>query len=156
LNKEELLDVSEKIIVNGETLRHAFETHMIGEQGLRRLVAEHLRGGNLYEALRREIVEHQMDFERDPVMRGRAPTAVPPVTAHTQTLDTLLANADVSLPANERSTAEASPPPPAIPEPIDDDQAWKHSSGHRLADVVLAGVIGGLIFLIIIVYLIRH
>jgi hypothetical protein len=156
LSREELLETGEKIVVNGETLRHAFETHMIGEQGLRRLIAEHLRGGNLYETLRREIVEHQMDFERDPVMRGRAPTAALPVTAHTKTLDKLLENADVSLPANEQSSP---PPSPAASSSLglyDDDHAWKQPGNFRLADIVLAAVIGSLILLIIIVLLIRH
>jgi hypothetical protein len=69
LNRQELLSISEKIAVDGTSLRQIYETHLIGEQGLRRLVAEHLQGGNVKKMLRTELVEHEIDFERDPVMR---------------------------------------------------------------------------------------
>lgn len=70
-NRNELLMLSEKIIVEGSSLRQMYETHLIGERGLRRLVLEHLRGGDLKQALRREVVEREIDFERDPRMRGQ-------------------------------------------------------------------------------------
>jgi hypothetical protein len=75
LNRRELLEISEKVKVEGSSLRQIYETHLIGERGLRRLVAEHLRGGDLKKALRREIVEREIDFERDPAMRDMAPHA---------------------------------------------------------------------------------
>ena len=56
-------------------MRQIYETHLVGERGLRRLVAEHLRGGDLNKALRREIVEREIDFERDPALRDIVPTA---------------------------------------------------------------------------------
>jgi hypothetical protein len=71
LNRVELLAVSEKIIVEGTSLRHIYETHLVGEKGLRRLVAEFLRGGNLNKALKRELVEKEIDFERDPILRDK-------------------------------------------------------------------------------------
>jgi hypothetical protein len=74
LNRAELLALSEKIVVEGSTLRNIYETHLIGERGLRRLVAEHLRGGDLAKALKVEITEREIDFERDPVLRDMAPT----------------------------------------------------------------------------------
>ncbi len=69
ISREDLLELSSKIVIEGSSLLHMYETHLIGEKALRRLVAEHLRGGNLHEALRAEIVQHEIDFERDPVMR---------------------------------------------------------------------------------------
>ena len=69
LNRNELLLMSEKIVVDGSTLRQIYETHLIGERGLRSLVAEHLRGGDVKKILRREILEHEIDFERDPAVR---------------------------------------------------------------------------------------
>jgi hypothetical protein len=74
LNRAELLALSEKIIVEGSTLRNIYETHLIGERGLRRLVAEHMRGGDLAKALKVEITEREIDFERDPALRDMAPT----------------------------------------------------------------------------------
>jgi hypothetical protein len=72
MNRVELLSLSEKIAVDGSSLRQIYESRLIGERGLRRLVAEYTQGGDLKKALRREIVEREIDFERDPAMRDLA------------------------------------------------------------------------------------
>jgi hypothetical protein len=72
MSRQELLAVSEKIRVEGTSLRQIYETRLVGERGLRRLVAEHLRGGDVKRQLRNEIVEREIDFERDPLLRDRA------------------------------------------------------------------------------------
>ena len=69
MNKAELLKMSESIIIDGSSLRSIYESHLIGERGLRKLVAEHLKGGDLNQALNIEIVQREIDFERDPAMR---------------------------------------------------------------------------------------
>ncbi len=73
LSRAELLGLSEKILVDGTTLRQIYETHLIGERGLRRLIAEYVRGGDLKKVLRQEVVEREIDFERDPVLRDMVP-----------------------------------------------------------------------------------
>jgi hypothetical protein len=70
LSRAELLILSEQIAVETSSLRNVYETHLIGEQALRRLVAEYLHGGDINKALQREIVEHEIDFERDPALRN--------------------------------------------------------------------------------------
>jgi hypothetical protein len=72
LSRSELLAISEQIAVEGSTLRNVYETHLIGEQALRRLVAEYMHDGDVNKALQREIVEHEIDFERDPALRDLA------------------------------------------------------------------------------------
>ncbi|MDL2363205.1 MAG: hypothetical protein QFB86_02380 [Patescibacteria group bacterium] len=69
LNRAELMRLSEKIVVGGTSLRQIYESKLVGEKGLRRLVREHLRGGDVKKVLRREIVEREIDFERDPILR---------------------------------------------------------------------------------------
>jgi hypothetical protein len=49
-----------------------FETNLISEHGLRRLLEVHERGGNVREALERELVEKEMSYERDPRLRNRS------------------------------------------------------------------------------------
>lgn len=73
MSRRELLELSEEIAVDNTTLRHVYDTHLIGENGLRRLVHEHMRGGNLKEALQHEILEHETAFERDPQLRHQQP-----------------------------------------------------------------------------------
>lgn len=77
MSREDLLAASERIIIEGTTLRNIYETHLIGERGLRRLVGEHLRGGDVKKRLRQEIVEREIDFERDPILRDRPHSSAP-------------------------------------------------------------------------------
>lgn len=71
ISHRELLELSEKIELEGTTLRRVYESQVVSEKGLRRLVLEYLRGGNLQKALRRELVEREIDFNRDPALRDR-------------------------------------------------------------------------------------
>lgn len=71
MSRGELMELSAKVQVDGSSLRQIYETQLVGEKGLRRLVAEHLRGGNVARAMRKELMEHEIDFERDPILRDR-------------------------------------------------------------------------------------
>ncbi len=148
LSRAELLELSEKVIIDGSSLRQIYETHLVGERGLRRLLAEHLHGGDLKKALRREIVEREIDFERDPGLRDMAPIQIPSANNPSQgkvALEKLLERADI---ANDdqgeeaaffkaRATYEAS-------------QLQQHKQQRRLADISLAVIITVLAVLVII------
>lgn len=71
ISRADLLELSAKTLVDGSTLRQAYETNLITEKGLRRILIEHLRGGDDKKALRRELLERDKDFERDPVLRDK-------------------------------------------------------------------------------------
>jgi hypothetical protein len=49
-----------------------YETNLITEQGLRRLVGDFERGANVQAALQRELIEKEMSYERDPRLRNRS------------------------------------------------------------------------------------
>ena len=72
MGRNELLLLSEKVIVEGATLRQIYEQHLIGERGLRHLVSEYLQGKDIRKDLRKEMVEREIDFERDPILRDAA------------------------------------------------------------------------------------
>ena len=72
MHRRELLRVAEKIIIAGSSLRQVYESHLVGERGLRRLITEHLRGKDIRKSLRREMLEREIDFERDPILRDKA------------------------------------------------------------------------------------
>jgi len=69
LSKNELVKIAENIKIDGTTLKKIFESHLISEKGLRRVISTFLRGGNIKRALNREILQRQIDFEKDPVLR---------------------------------------------------------------------------------------
>ncbi len=88
MNHSELLGLASEIEVEDSNLRSIFEGHLIGERGLRRVVAEYLRGGDFMKALKRELLEKEKDFERDPKLRDQGLTM--PVAVQSTQLDNLL------------------------------------------------------------------
>ncbi len=106
MSRVELLSLSETIMVNGSSLRQIFESHLIGEHGLRRLIAEYARGGDLKKALRQEVIEREIDFERDPAMRDLPLQAAAPLSGSGKAaLNTLLKQAAASIPAAQEEAA---------------------------------------------------
>ncbi len=71
MRREDLLIVSEKIVVEGASLKDMYENSLFSERALRRLVSEYLKGKDIREQLRREIIEKEIDFERDPMLRDK-------------------------------------------------------------------------------------
>ncbi len=69
--RPDLLKLSDKINVEGASLRHMFDNHLFGEGALRRLVEAHLLGKELLPLVKHEIIEKQIDFERYPGLRDK-------------------------------------------------------------------------------------
>jgi hypothetical protein len=139
--RAELLAASEKIMVEGTTLRQIYETHLIGERGLRRLMTEHLSGGDVQRALRHELVEREIDYERDPILRDRARASL--AGAGKSALNSLVQQAGaVAVVADlAKPTAKKADQPTA--------KVSQPSPKHRLADTALVGTIVVLIAVIL-------
>lgn len=69
LTTEELVAVSAQIKVGGENLQEIYSAKRISEPGLRAIVLEYVRGGNVKKALKRELLNKELTYERDPWMR---------------------------------------------------------------------------------------
>lgn len=66
INRDELLQLAARIEVNGSNLRSIYDTRLINEQGLRRLVNMSLNDLEIGPALREEIIEetsHLSDYQ---------------------------------------------------------------------------------------------
>lgn len=152
LSRSELLSMSERIVIDGNSLRQIYETHLIGERGLRRLITEHLLGRDLKQALRREIVEREIDFERDPDLRDMTlPQQVSTSSgggnaALTKLLSQVMPNAD-----NDEEVAffKARAAYEAL-------EQQKYKKRRSIIDISLAILIAALISTLIVVFLIRH
>ncbi len=142
--RAELLAVSETIVVEGTTLRQIYETHLIGERGLRRLVAEHLGGGDMPRALKRELVEREIDFERDPVLRDRARASLN--GGGKSALNTLVQQAG-AMAVLEDQAQVANQPPVATAKR---GNATMHTTTRRAADIALISIITILLAFIIV------
>jgi len=106
--RNELLRISSSIVVEGANLRSMFESNLFGEQALRRLVADKLKGKDIRPLLKREILEKQRDFERDPMVRGRSHfQSETGSQIFTKMLDNTSINQSSSQVANNKSRASA-------------------------------------------------
>jgi hypothetical protein len=146
LSRNELLTLSEKVIVEGSTLRQVYETHLVGERGLRRLVAEYLRGGDVIKAFKREIIEREIDFERDPKLRDTVRKNLRSSgTGGSSTLQKLLQQAGVA--PGEESKAEIAQ---ARAQQLQQAKRQaKQASKRKLIDVSLVTTIAVLLSLVI-------
>lgn len=147
LSRAELMRLSEEIIVDGSSLRQVYETHLIGERGLRRLIVEHEHGGDLKRVLREEIIAREMDFERDPALRD---ADIPKLTgndhtkAHKAALNELLEQAAAGL--DDTSEEAAFYKARALYEA---GQLQQHRQQRRWVDITLAAVIAILIIMVL-------
>jgi hypothetical protein len=152
MNRPDLLKLSNEIMIDGSSLRQIYETHLIGERGLRRLVAEYMRDGDLKQALRLEIVERERDFERDPAMRHLS-DEIELTGDHVQsrtTLEQLLTKADLASEQASRETAFFK-----ARARFETQELLQHKRRRRVMDISLAAVIALLLLLIIILVLRR-
>lgn len=153
LSRAELLALSDKIMVDGSNLHQIYETHLVGERGLRRLVAEYLQGGDIKAALHHEIIEHEMDFERDPVLRDMAVHQAPGSADNGKSsLDELLERAELnsSDDHNEQTDLFRAQARQEV------RQLYQHKKRQQAVNLAFSIVIAALVASIIILYLASH
>ena len=148
LSRADLLELSSKISIEGTNLRNAFENHLIGEKGLRRIVIEHLRGGDIRKALKREILEHEIDFERDPMMRDKAQQS----SSNTTALNDLLQKANATAEAENKSDDMVLDARIKYAE----KQKQRQQQRRSTIDVAMISTIAVLLFLVIMLVINRH
>lgn len=66
---QELDRAAEKIKIDGASLKELARVHNLDERAVRRVVSEFIKGGNVKEVLTREMVQKELQFERDPKLR---------------------------------------------------------------------------------------
>lgn len=111
LDKSELLVMSQKIIIDGTSLRTIYEAKQITEGGLRHITQEYLRGGDIKKALEQELLVKEMTYERDPQMRDRLAASYANLDAAApKTSDDALAILHAQATEPARSMGPAVPP----------------------------------------------
>lgn len=149
LNRAELMALGEKVTIDGSSLRQMYETYLIGERGMRRIIAEYQNGGDLRAALRREVAEREMDFERDPVIRDTTVPAAVPVDTSNDALEKLLQKAAVSVADSGEEAAFYK----AQSKYETSHQQRQRRQQRRLMDFSLAFIIIVLVILVIVLFL---
>lgn len=76
MGMDELLIVGDSIRIEGVSISEMFRAERIDEEGLRRIVADFLRGQRIEKIVTEEVLRLQMRFERDPQLRQIPITAM--------------------------------------------------------------------------------
>lgn len=71
LKQSEVLEIATKIKLLGASLAETFRAHLISEKSLRLLIAHYLMGKDIVNELKKAMIEKQIDYERDPVLRDK-------------------------------------------------------------------------------------
>ncbi len=151
IKHNELLKIASAIKVEGSSLKSIYETHLVGEKGLRRIVAEYLRGGNYVKTLKSELIEKEKDFERDPRLRDQGSSK--PIASLNSELEQLLQKSGIDW-GEPATIAQAKAKSGNLPALIKDIKSPPNPL-RRVADVILVGLIVSMAVVIIVLILTR-
>ena len=150
LHHEDLLKISETIVVGATTIRRVFETDLISERGLRRIVSEHLRGGDVRRVLTEELMIKEIGHELDPMLRDRSPE-------DTQTASGASSAASTGSNVQQSSQSTISPAGSHTPAISDiPDQSRPVPAGLIIANITALAILAGLALILLILWIVRH
>lgn len=156
MRREDLMIVSEKIVVEGANLKDMYDNNLFSERALRRLVSEYLKGKDIRPLLRKEIVEKEMDYERDPILRDRDHTEEIDHKNNRSLFDKMLST--IELPAVSYNTTIETKTKKDKSKTSSSDSPKKHVAQPANNSLLVNGVL--LFFIIILIllsiYLLLH
>lgn len=146
MSKLELVLLAEKINIDGTNLRQVYEARLLGERGLRRVIAIYLRGGNVKRSLRRELIEKEIDFERDPSLRDQVSDQ--PIQTASTDLDSLLKKSGIDWTDQVYDEAPKKPSK-AKTTNISGQKNTEVATTKKISDYILLSLIGVMILVIV-------
>jgi len=163
MSQQELMTAAAEITVDSVSLSSVFENHQVSERGLRRMVAEYYRGGDVRQVLQQEKHIKELSYERDPRYRdqpvgaeeaGGTSGQVPRHEAAQEAADSTF------VPAGSAATGSANyeyATPPLLLPPRPRPLLQRHRSALQpaliIANVVALVVLATLLAVLLIVYL---
>lgn len=136
MSHRDLLKASEKVIVDGVSLRTIYEAKQITEPGLRRVMHEYYRGGDLKKTLDRELLVKEMSYERDPQVRDRLAQSYASVQTAAQQSKPVSPIFEANKPARPTT-----PPPPQTTPSAPRRQVNASISTEQLVSYIWGGII---------------
>lgn len=141
LTMPELLAIAEVIPAGTTTLRRVYETNLISERGLRRIISEQQHGGDLRRVIAEELLIKELGHELDPILRDRPLRHAAAVSAITPP--------PTAAPAT--GTPVVSAPPAAIPAPSGLSQLTSERTAPSV--LVMANVAASVVLVVLLVAL---
>ena len=152
MNHDQLVSTASDILIDGKSLKQVYDSHLVGEKGLRRVVAEYMRGGDFRKSLSQELIEREKDFERDPVLRDQG--NVSNSTNKNTKLDSLLKTTGIDLDKETRTIPRSETKSSNLANLVRKTKP-SPSSFRQVADIIMMSVIAAMAITIIILIFIR-
>lgn len=144
MSHRDLLKASEKVIVDGVSLRTIYEAKQITESGLQRVMHEYYRGGDIKRSLDQELLAKEMSYERDPQVRDRL----------AQSYASVQSAAQQSQPVSPIFEANQPAKPAAGAQDVQPAATRRQSNASVSMEQLVSYVWGGLIVILAVVALI--
>ena len=148
LKRRELLLIASKVEVMGTNLRKIHESGQLTEKGLKRMIEVYLRGGNVKKALKRELLEKEIDFERDPAIRDQGALNDETPLAKENKIEQLLKNRGLDL--NEEPSNLISQPQ----KESHNFELFKPNSTKKAVNIIDLLLILLILILVVVIFLI--
>jgi hypothetical protein len=148
MDKKALLEVGAEITIGTGNLRSLYENNQIGEQGLRRLVAEHQKGGDIGHVLKDEMLKYELHFERmdeEAQEKEQQSKEIATAAMHTRIQPVL-----PGWPASEDYSQPTAPQPAAPPIPSLPTRNVRSSARSTMQPVLVAANIAAVVVLLIL------
>lgn len=98
LTDKEVILISEKIKLENISLKQIFKNREISLNGMRRVVNAYLATGNFEKILKKELILHQIDFEKDPIYKDvRSDDNIPAQYSSPKSVEQLLEEKNLIL-----------------------------------------------------------
>ncbi len=153
LSDKEIIALSEKIKIEGVPLKTIYQNKELSFNGLKRIIIAYLRGGNLEKIFKKELIAHQIDFERDPILKDIRDSNFYSETVAPKSVNDLLLNKGLNI--LSRQGRDITPPSNVASDKTTDKTTLvKKTSQSLILNVFLSLIIISLIVLII--YLLTH
>lgn len=157
--RAEVVKAADEIVVGAATMRQVFETNLISERGLRRIVAEYRRGGDVRAILAEELMIKEMGYERDPRVRDRPLVQQQAPHAITREVKEQNAPSAPAAPATPVPPIATMPPvtPPPLPPSLQPLPTQPSISAPKPGVLIVANVVAvGVLILLLVVLFILH
>lgn len=151
LSDSQYLDLAQKIKVDSISLKQLYETRQISINGLKRVVKEYLKTGDISQYLKMELIERQKDFERDPLFRDIRKTMQELKVDHQKELSLRMA----SIIKKDNLTSENVQTKPIKDNLLKNDKPTKLTHNISGLNLALTVIIACLVFLILILLIIK-
>ena len=134
-------------------LKTIYQNKELSFNGLKRIIIAYLRGGNLEKIFKKELIAHQIDFERDPILKDIRDSNFYSETVAPKSVNDLLLNKGLNI--LSRQGRDITPPSNVASDKTTDKTTLvKKTSQSLILNVFLSLIIISLIVLII--YLLTH